>query len=589
VSTMLLGAGVALLVAVVVLLLVVLTRLAHLDLSRPVLARLEAVEKGQERGERAVREEIAKNRDEMTTQAKYLREEVGASVKGAGDSLVKSVAEISTVQQTQLDAFATQLGKLTETNRTAAKELREEIAACVKALTDSVVASMKETAELQKDQLEIFGQRLQALTQTTEQKLDGIRETVEVRLNTLQDASSGKLDHMRESATESAQRAREEIASSLHGFNESIVKSTGEIAALQKSELEGFSKQLATLMESSEKKHDALRRVVEERLRLLQTDNAVKLDQMRQTVDEKLQGTLEKRLGESFALVSDRLEKVHQGLGEMQTLAMGVGDLKKMLSNVKTRGTWGEVQLGSLLDQVLTPDQFAANVATKDGSGERVEFAIKLPGRNDDGQEVVWLPIDAKCPQEDYHRLLDAREKAHADGVEAAGRDLETAIKTAARAISDKYLNPPKTTDFAIMFLPTEGLFAEVVRRPGLVEYLQREYRIVVAGPTTLAALLNSLQMGFRTLAIQKRSSEVWTILGAVKAEFGRFGEILGGVQKRLRQASDTIDTAVTKTRTIERKLRDVQELPAPDAERLLGIEQAVRNGPPQEDEPGGS
>ena len=430
---MLLGAGVALLVAVVVLLLVVLTRLAHLDLSRPVLARLEAVEKGQERGERAVREEIAKNRDEMTTQAKYLREEVGASVKGAGDSLVKSVAEISTVQQTQLDAFATQLGKLTETNRTAAKELREEIAACVKALTDSVVASMKETAELQKDQLEIFGQRLQALTQTTEQKLDGIRETVEVRLNTLQDASSGKLDHMRESATESAQRAREEIASSLHGFNESIVKSTGEIAALQKSELEGFSKQLATLMESSEKKHDALRRVVEERLRLLQTDNAVKLDQMRQTVDEKLQGTLEKRLGESFALVSDRLEKVHQGLGEMQTLAMGVGDLKKMLSNVKTRGTWGEVQLGSLLDQVLTPDQFAANVATKDGSGERVEFAIKLPGRNDDGQEVVWLPIDAKCPQEDYHRLLDAREKAHADGVEAAGRDLETAIKTAAR------------------------------------------------------------------------------------------------------------------------------------------------------------
>ena len=566
-STMLLGAGVALLVAVVVLLLVVLTRLAHLDLSRPVLARLEAVEKGQERGERAVREEIAKNRDEMTTQAKYLREEVGASVKGAGDSLVKSVAEISTVQQTQLDAFATQLGKLTETNRTAAKELREEIAACVKALTDSVVASMKETAELQKDQLEIFGQRLQALTQTTEQKLDGIRE----------------------SATESAQRAREEIASSLHGFNESIVKSTGEIAALQKSELEGFSKQLATLMESSEKKHDALRRVVEERLRLLQTDNAVKLDQMRQTVDEKLQGTLEKRLGESFALVSDRLEKVHQGLGEMQTLAMGVGDLKKMLSNVKTRGTWGEVQLGSLLDQVLTPDQFAANVATKDGSGERVEFAIKLPGRNDDGQEVVWLPIDAKCPQEDYHRLLDAREKAHADGVEAAGRDLETAIKTAARAISDKYLNPPKTTDFAIMFLPTEGLFAEVVRRPGLVEYLQREYRIVVAGPTTLAALLNSLQMGFRTLAIQKRSSEVWTILGAVKAEFGRFGEILGGVQKRLRQASDTIDTAVTKTRTIERKLRDVQELPAPDAERLLGIEQAVRNGPPQEDEPGGS
>jgi DNA recombination protein RmuC len=560
-----------LLVGVLVACLVLLRRLRRLELLQPLVAQLQALANAQERVDRGVRDEIARNRDEGAAHAKSLREEIGGSVKAAGDSLVKSVAEISNVQKVQLEGFSGQLSNLAETSETAARGLREEIAAALKTLTESVVGSMNTTADLQGDHLKVFGDNLQALAKVTEEKLDGMREAVECRLGALQETNNSRLDQMRDSANASGQKAREELTASLRGFNDSIVKSMGEIAALQKSQVEGFAKQVVALTESNERKHDALRAVVEERLTLLQADNATKLDQMRQTVDEKLQKTLEKRLSDSFSLVSERLEKVHQGLGEMQTLAIGVGDLKKVLSNVKARGTWGEVQLENLLEQILTPEQFSKNVATKDGSGERVEFAIKLPGRDEDAQDVVWLPLDAKCPQGDYDRLLDAREKGHAEAAEVAGRNLEAAIKVAARTISEKYVNPPKTTDFAIMFLPTEGLFAEIVRRPGLVETLQRDYRVVLAGPTTLVALLNSLQMGFRTLAIQKRSSEVWAILGTVKAEFGKFGDILTGVRKRLQQASDTIDNAVTKTRTIERKLRGVQELPRPNAERLLG------------------
>jgi DNA recombination protein RmuC len=290
---------------------------------------------------------------------------------------------------------------------------------------------------------------------------------------------------------------------------------------------------------------------------------------MRQTVDEKLQGTLEKRLGESFKQVSERLEQVHKGLGEMQTLATGVGDLKKVLTNVKTRGTWGEVQLGTLLAQVLNPDQFEPNVSTKD-AGERVEFAVKLPGQGADKDETVWLPIDAKFPVEDYQRLTEAQERADVEGAEIAGKQLENRVKACARDISEKYLNPPKTTDFGILFLPIEGLFAEVIRRTGLMETIQRECRVVIAGPTTLWSILNSLQMGFRTLAIQKRSSEVWNLLAAVKTEWTKYGEVLEAVQKKLHQASDTIEKARVRSNAIGRKLRDVQELPAGDVAALL-------------------
>ena len=301
-----------------------------------------------------------------------------------------------------------------------------------------------------------------------------------------------------------------------------------------------------------------MRQTVEAKLTALQTDNAAKLELMRQTVDEKLHQTLEQRLGESFKLVSDRLELVQKGLGEMQTLAQGVGDLKRVLTNVKTRGTLGEIQLESLLEQILAPEQYQTNVTVMPGQTERVDFAIRLPG-SDEHDEPIWLPIDAKFPLEDYQRLVEAEANGDLAGVQEAAKWLETRIKTEAKSIRDKYIQPPHTTDFAILFLPLEGLFAEVLRRPGLFETLQRDYRVVLTGPTTITAFLQSLQMGFRTLAIQKRSSEVWKLLGTVKTEFGKFGTVLEKTQKKLQEASHTIDQAATRTRAIERTLRSVE------------------------------
>lgn len=324
---------------------------------------------------------------------------------------------------------------------------------------------------------------------------------------------------------------------------------------------------------------ESIRRTVAEQMTQMRTENTAKLEVMRQTVDEKLQSTLEKRLGESFRQVSERLEQVHLGLGEMRNLAGGVGDLKRVLTNVKTRGIWGEVQLGSLLEQILTPEQFARDVRVRPTSREVVEFAVRLPGPQEDGIGEILLPIDAKFPQEDYERLLIASEQADAQGVEQASKALEIRIKNSARDIRDKYIAPPYTTDFAILFLPTEGLYAETLRRPGLCEQLQRDYRIVPAGPTTLAALLNSLQMGFRTLAIQKRSGEVWETLRAVKTEFARYGEVMDKVKKKLDEASSTIEKEVTvRTRAIDRKLRKVEELPSTKMPSLLEREDTDDN-----------
>lgn len=378
----------------------------------------------------------------------------------------------------------------------------------------------------------------------------------------------------------SARQSREELSGTLKQSTDSLLRGMTDIATLQKNQLEAFAGQLTALTQVNDQRLEALRGVVEQQLKALQEDNAQKLEQMRATVDEKLHATLEQRLGESFKLVSDRLELVHKGLGEMQSLAAGVGDLKKVLTNVKTRGTWGEIQLGNLLEQILTCEQYATNVATKKGSGERVEFALRLPG-DEQGREV-WLPIDAKFPQEDYQRLVDAQEQADPEAAAFASRQLELRLKTEARDILDKYVNPPYTTDFAIMFLPTEGLYAEVLRRPGLTDLLQREYRVLVTGPMTLAALLNSLQMGFRTLAIQKRSSEVWELLGVVKTEFGKFGDVLDKTHKKLEEATNAIETARTKSRTIERKLRKVQEVPVGEGGSPLAL---VSEGTIPEDE----
>ena len=364
---------------------------------------------------------------------------------------------------------------------------------------------------------------------------------------------------------------RLELSAAFKSFGNSVIQRMGELTHTQKGQLEAMSAAIARLSDSVEKKMEDAKVTLEGRLRNIQDDNAKQLEQMRQVVDEKLQGTLEKRLGESFRLVSERLELVHKGLGEMQALATGVGDLKKVLTNVKTRGTWGEVQLGALLEQVLTPEQFATNIATKEGA-ERVEFAIKLPGQGAEKDDMVYLPIDAKFPIEDYQRLIEAQERADVEVIEIAGRQLEARVKSCAYDICSKYINPPKTTDFAILFLPIEGLFAEVIRRSGLIDAVQRECRVVVAGPTTLWSIMNSLQMGFRTLAIQRRSSEVWNLLAAVKTEWTRYGDILDAVQKKINQASDTIEKARIRSRAVGKKLKDVQELPAGEATGFLPL-----------------
>ncbi len=395
-------------------------------------------------------------------------------------------------------------------------------------------------------------------------------EAQEKGLERLERDLRDELARGRREDAEEAFRDREERAQSATLLGQALTTQVSHFGTAQSERLEAFSRELNRFSLGLDERFERLRISVEGRLTAIQADNASKLEEMRRTVDEKLHATLEQRLGESFRLVSDRLEQVHRGLGEMQSLATGVGDLKRVLSNVKTRGTWGEVQLAALLEQLLTADQFAANVATRPDSGERVDFAIRLPGKGDGA--VVWLPVDAKFPVEDYQRLIEAQERGEVGLVDEASKAIEVRLKAEARSIHEKYVAPPHTTDFALLYLPTEGLYAEALRRPGLADTLQREWRVSLAGPTTLAALLNSLQMGFRTLAIEQRSAEVWAVLGAVKSEFGKFGEALAHTRKKLDEASNSISKAETRTRQLSRKLSDVEALPASDAEKLIGL-----------------
>ncbi len=376
----------------------------------------------------------------------------------------------------------------------------------------------------------------------------------------------------REESAQAARNLREEVSGGQKSSMDTLVKTIGEMRRSQSDQLGSIAQRIQELTASNTSGLETLRRTIDTQLKHLQESNEKKLDQMRETVDEKLQSTLEKRLGESFKLVSERLEAVQHGLGEMQNLATGVGDLKRMLTNVKARGTWGEVQLSALLEQILTPDQYGKNVNIKDGSQESVEYAIRLPGGDDEPESCVWMPLDSKFPQEDYLRLVESADAADADGVQKATAALIRSIHNSAKEIRDKYIDPPKTTDFAIMFLPTEGLYAEVLRQPGQVEKIQQDYRIVIAGPTTLSAILNSLRVGFRTLAIEKRSSEVWKVLAAVKTEFGRFGDVLGRVKRQLKTASNTIDQTEVRTRAMERKLRGVEKLPAEGTTEILEL-----------------
>ena len=604
-----------------VAILLILAILYHTSRSALLMgARLDAFEKSQEMATRLIREEIDQGRAESGRMLGDQRREVAGSFQELSSGILQRISEAHCAQGRQFDALASQFSDFVRSNQEQlahlekqaaenSKALRGEVVSTLTDIAETVSMNMKSVGEAQKIQMDSFASLLATSARITSEKLDAsfqdssaqaknLREEVVTTLtkisesmsNTLKDlaaaekiqldsfstqlteltrSTSGSLDTMRVQASGSAKELREEIVKALTGISETTARTMGELGKTQKSQLDAMAAAMNQLSETNAAKLETVRSTVETKLQMLQTDNAKQLENMRQTVDEKLQGTLEKRLGDSFRQVSERLEQVHKGLGEMQTLATGVGDLKKVLTNVKTRGTWGEVQLGALLEQVLSAEQYVRNASTRE-SAERVEFAVKLPGQN--GDAPVLLPIDAKFPVEDYQRLLDAQERADAEGIDLAGRQLETRIKACARDIRDKYINPPASTDFGILFLPIEGLFAEVIRRPGLAECIQRDCRVVIAGPTTLWSILNSLQMGFRTLAIQKRSSEVWTLLGAVKTEWTKYGEVLDKVQKRIHQASETIEEAKIRTRAIGRKLRNVQELPIEESSTVLSL-----------------
>ena len=388
--------------------------------------------------------------------------------------------------------------------------------------------------------------------------------------NSAEQAVRSELRDGREEAAKRSHELREEVSGSLDKTAQTLSTTVGQLGNVQKQQLESVTTQVQALVETNQQRLEGLRATISEQLGEMREANEKKLEEMRRTVDEKLQGTLEKRLGESFQHVREQLDAVHKGLGQMQSLAAGVGDLKNVLTNVKARGTWAEYQLEAILEQVLTPEQFDRNVATHENSSERVEFAIRLPGRSDDPNDCVWLPIDSKFPQEDYIRLTEASKSADAEAVAQSTRELMRSVTQSAKTIAEKYLNPPHTTDFAVLYLPTEGLYAEVLRQPGMVSQLQQDYRVVVSGPTTIAALLNSLRLGFRSLAIEQQASEVWQVLAAVKTEFGKFGEVLDKVKKQLATASNTIDQTQTRTRAMARRLRKVEQLPSGESDELL-------------------
>lgn len=443
----------------------------------------------------------------------------------------------------RLDALRADGQRLDQTLRDEQRAGRTELAQSFEQFRGHMQAQLDTVSAQQRQRIDEFSTRLSQLIERTDRGGEALRNQL----------------------IDDARKARAEGQVSLQHFSEQLQAS------------------LKALTADNEKRLAEVRGTLDVQLKSLQTDNAAQLDKMREVVDEKLQKTLEARLSASFKQISDQLGAVQRGLGEMQTLATGVGDLKRVLSNVKTRGAFGEVRLGALLEQILTTDQYASNVAVVPHSGERVEYAIRLPGHNADAP--VWLPIDCKFPVEDYQRLLDAQEAADVDATNAAAAALQRCVEIEAKRIRDKYISPPHTTDFALLFLPTEGLYAEVIRRPGLFEKLQREYHITVAGPTTLAAILNALQMGFRTLAIEQRSSEVWQILGAVKTEFGKFGGMLDSAIRQVDTVRNTLKKATGKTSTIGRKLRGVEALTAPDAQRLLGGELTTEPDEADEDE----
>jgi len=535
--------------------------------------------------ENVFRDELRVNREEARVAARELREEVSSGLKTANEIVFKTLETTGNSQQAHLEYMTKQLKELSDSNQSSLDQIRNTVDARIKDLhegnekkldvmrkessnnlktaNESLLNTLDGISKTQQEKLESMTKNIKNLNEANQLHLDRIRTTFDKGIKELQGGNEQKIDAMRKESSEGLKANKETLSRTVESMNKA-----------QLAQLEAMTKQLKEITDSNQTSLNQMREVFDNRIKELQQGNEKKLEDMRKTVDEKLHSTLEKRLGESFKLVSDRLEAVHKGLGEMQNLATGVGDLKRVLTNVKARGTWAEVQLGAILEQILNTDQFEKNVLIRSDSSERVEYAIRLPGAKENPGSCVWLPIDSKFPQEDYLRLQDASEKASPAAIQAATEALIRTVKASAKDIHDKYVNPPRTTDFGIMFLATEGLYAEILRQSTVIEELQQRYRVVIAGPTTLAAILSSLRMGFQTLAIEQRAVEVWRVLGAIKTEFGKFGATLEKVKRQLNAASNTIDQTGVRTRAMEKKLRTVEQLPEAEASKILVLPQ---------------
>lgn len=553
----------------------------------------------------ALHQELRIGREEVNRAARESREELSKSLRDTNQTMSNTLTSIGEVQRTQLDTVTKQLKELSESNHGSLEGMRKGLEARVSELQQSneqkleqmrhtlnegsrvnqgelsknlkeanqtLFSTLSGMRQSQNTQLEAMTKQVNDLTQSNHGSLNLIRTAIASSLKELQEGNDKKFEEIRLTVDTKLSDNREQLSKGLKSADERLSTTINSMAEMQRVQIDGMTKQLKDLAESNQVSLDRIRSTFDSRVRELQDNNEKKLEEMRKTVDEKLHETLERRLGDSFKLVSERLEAVQRGLGEMQNLATGVGDLQRVLSNVKIRGTWTEVQLGGLLEQILAPGQYEKNVRVKEDSRESVEYAIKLPGQKLEPGSCLWLPIDAKFPQEDYRRLQEAAERGDAPAVRKATDELMRTIKIGAQRIHEKYINPPSTTDFAIMFLATEGLYGEALRQPALVEDLQRRYRIVIAGPTTLAAILNSLRMGFETLAIEQRASEVMNLLGAIKTEFGQFSDILERVKRQLNTATRTIESTGVRTRAIERKLKAVEQLPEAQATLVLAI-----------------
>lgn len=530
-----------------------LTRDQAVELFRGEYDRLRSTSDEQFRGIRSeLMESLRGNQETSVRVIGELGTGLKADISGFGERLESGVTRI----ETQAKSIGEKLDEEFEKLAAEATENRDRLRTAIEERLDKAAKEQSDAGvELRTAILEAVQREGKAIADLLGQVGEQLKE---------------RQENFASAQSESALDMRTNLLASIQEAGKASTELLSQMGELQKERLDRVSAALTELTTQQGEKLDAIRGTVEQRLDVLRTDNSQKLEEMRQTVDEKLKGTLEQRLGESFNRVVEQLERVHAGIGEMRTLATGVGDLKKVLTNVSARGALGEIQLSRLLEQVLTSDQYIENATIREDSRERVEFAIRLPGR--DGENDVLLPIDAKFPQEDYQRLVDAQDLGDTDAIVQARQSLEQRIKQFARAIREKYIAPPRTTDFAILFLPTEGLYAEVLRRPGLFEALQREHHITLAGPTTLTALLNALQMGFRSLAIEKRSSEVWKVLGAVRGEFEKYNAAVEGLGKNLGTAANSVKALARRTRVMNKKLKDVETLPAPEAAALLGL-----------------